>query len=62
MFSVFLCPRGRDIQSIELSESEDEELLAHNGKQRISSLYVHGKLRCSVEITKYELFGLLFPF
>jgi hypothetical protein len=34
-----------------LSQSESEDLLAHNGNQRISRLYAYGKFRSRFEVT-----------
>jgi hypothetical protein len=45
MFSVFLFTARRDVPSTELSQSDSEELFAHDGYQRITRLYAHGQLR-----------------
>jgi hypothetical protein len=51
MFSVFLYTAARGVSGTELSQSESEELLAHNGNQRISRLYAYGKVRSRFEMT-----------
>jgi len=55
MFSVFLRTAARDVPGTELSQSEGEELFAHNGYQRISRLYAYGKLRSCFEMTRVVL-------
>jgi hypothetical protein len=55
MFSVFLCRAARDIPDNELSQSEGEELFAHNRDQRICRLDAYGKFRSRFEITHVVL-------
>jgi hypothetical protein len=55
MLSIFLCTAGGEVPGTELSQSDREELFAHNGYQRIFRLYGHGKFRSRFQMTNVVL-------